>query len=60
MRKLGIGLAVFATLALVTTFVFQRSIGDWLFKRAIESNVSRDSVAGRTESRQMSLFFPPA
>ena len=38
------GVAIIGIAAL-TTWVFQRSIGMWIFERAVERNVARDPLA---------------
>lgn len=45
LKKIGLGLAALAAIALVSVFAFQKPIGTWLFERAIEQNVAADTMA---------------
>ena len=55
MKKLGIGLAALAALALAAIFVFQKPIGSWVFESAIKQNVDRDTVAGLDDGLHVGL-----
>jgi len=55
MKKLGIGLAALAALALAAIFVFQKPIGSWVFERAIKQNADRDTIAGLDDGLHVGL-----
>lgn len=55
MKKFGIGLGALIVLAIAAIFLFQKPIGSSLFKRAVEQNADRDSMANLADGLHVGL-----
>lgn len=55
LRNIGISVLALAGLALAAAFLFQAQIGSALFKRGIEQNIQRDSLAGLDDGLHVGL-----
>lgn len=55
MKRIGIGLMVFIALALTGAFAFQKPIGNWLFQRAVEGTIGRETLASLDDGLHVGL-----
>lgn len=54
-KKIGIGFACVAALAILAVFVFQKQFGTMLFERAVERNIGADAMSGLEDGLHIGL-----
>jgi len=54
-KKIVVGFVVLAGLTFAAIFTLQKPLGTWLFKRAIEQNIGRDTLAGLEDGLHVGL-----
>jgi len=54
-KKFGIGFAALIILTMLIAVIFQKTIGSWMFTRAVEQNVERNAIAGLKDGLHIGL-----
>ncbi len=55
MKKFGIGIVAIVIVGLITVMSLQKPIGAWIFQRAVEQNVERDTVSKLSDGLHVGL-----